>query len=150
MFLLNNTKINQDVVLPLNKTAEFFDIYKSLAKENGLIATAFGHAADGNYHIHFMYDSSNPTQKDNAQKAMHKAIHTAIKLGGAISGEHGIGLLKAKYLASQISATQIEIMKSIKKVFDPNNILNPHTIFNNIDFSKENPIRDLKLPWDKH
>ena len=148
MFLLNNTKINQDIVLPILKTPEFFWFFKALGEKYGLKTASFGHAADGNYHIHFMYDGSDAAQKAAAQEAMHAAILKAVELGGAVSGEHGLGILKAKYLPVQNGESEAAFMRSIKKLFDPKGILNPRVMFDPADLSGRSPLQNLKLPWD--
>lgn len=150
MFLLNNSKINQDIVLPLNKTAEFFDFFKALARRENLDSPTFGHAADGNYHIHFMYDKSNANQKKRAYIAMDKVIEKAVELGGAISGEHAIGITKSKYLHFQISEAELAAMIAVKKALDPANILNPQAVYANINIDKYSQNSAIKLPWDKH
>lgn len=149
MFLLNNSKINQDIVLPLSKTVEFFDFFKSVSKSANLQSPTFGHAADGNYHIHFMYDKSDVAQKSAAYSLMDKVIIKAVELGGAISGEHAIGITKSKYLRRQISEAELNAMLAIKRALDPNNILNPQAVYANIDISKYTQRLDIKLPWDK-
>ena len=150
MLLLNKSKLNQDIVLPISKTAEFFDYFKGLGRETGLPTPTFGHAADGNYHIHFMYDDSDESQKQKAFEAMGKAVAKAVELGGAISGEHGIGITKAKYFGLQIKDAEFEMMKRVKNAFDPSGILNPQLCYlNTIDISAFPQRKDIPLPWDK-
>lgn len=151
MFLLNNSKLNQDIVLPIPKTVEFFDYFKDLGRKSGLQTPTFGHAADGNYHIHFMYDGSNADQKKKAFLAMQKALEKTVELGGAISGEHGVGITKSKYMNLQISDAEFCVMKKIKNALDPNGILNPQLSYTSqIDISQYTQDKDAKLPWDKH
>ena len=150
MLLLNKSKLNQDIVLPISKTAEFFDYFKALGREYNLPTPTFGHAADGNYHIHFMYDDSDESQKRGAFEAMGKAVLKTVELGGAISGEHGIGITKAKYFGIQIKDAEFEMMKRVKKAFDPNGILNPQLCYlNTIDIRAYPQRKDIALPWDK-
>lgn len=150
MFLLNNSKLNQDIVLPIPKTVEFFDYFKDLGSESGLQTPTFGHAADGNYHIHFMYDGSDAKQKQKAFIAMQKAVEKTVELGGAISGEHGVGITKSKYMNLQISDAEFCVMKKIKNALDPNGILNPQLRYTSqVDISKYAQNKDIKLPWDK-
>lgn len=150
MFLLNNSKINQDIVLPLASTVEFFKFFKQLSKSANLQSPTFGHAADGNYHIHLMYDKNDAAQKKLAYSVMEKTIIKAIELGGAISGEHAIGITKSKYLHYQLSSAELNAMLAVKRALDPNNILNPQAVYANIDISKYSQRLDIKLPWDKH
>ena len=149
MYKLGNAKLNQDIVLPISATDKFFDFYKNLGKKTGLPTPTFGHAADGNYHIHFMYDASNAAQKETAYEAMDKTIAYAVKLGGSISGEHGIGIVKTRLLENQISHAELSAMKKIKNALDPKNILNNAVVYGNLDIKKFSPRTDLKLPWDK-
>ena len=76
------------------------------------------------------------------------AVLKAAELGGAVSGEHGRGILKAKYLPIQYGEAEIALMRGIKKLFDPKGILNPHVMFEPADLSGHSPLRGLKLPWD--
>lgn len=149
MYGLGKAKINQDIVLPLNATKTFFKFYKNLGKEAALPTPSFGHAADGNYHIHFMYNPEDKTQKAKAHEAMDCAIAKAVELGGAISGEHGIGIAKSRLLHLQISPPELAAMKAIKSALDPNNILNPQAVYADIDIRNYQPLTNLTLPWDK-
>ena len=108
----------------------------------------FGHAGDGNYHIHFMYYAAEKNARERALAGMEKAIFKTIELGGAVSGEHGIGFLKSKYMPAQHSDCELSLMKEIKKLFDPKNILNPGKIYSVSDISGLQPLRGVKLPWD--
>lgn len=149
MYLLADTKINQDIVLPNSALREFFRYYKKLGAESGLPCPVFGHSGDGNYHIHFMFNAADTEAKKRAQNAMDLSIKKAIALGGAVSGEHGIGFLKSKYMPLQHSAAEIEYMRAIKKLFDPNNILNRDKVVVCSDLRERlSPLKNIKLPWD--
>jgi len=76
-----------------------------------------------------MYNKTDKNELERAEKAVIKIFDATLRLGGTITGEHGVGMTKLEYLPMEISATQIELMKGIKKVFDPKNILNPGKIF---------------------
>lgn len=149
MYLLADSKLNQDIVLPPEALKPYFAYYKGVAKKFGLSAPVFGHSGDGNYHIHFLYSGSDSGQKKRAEEAMDLSIKKAIELGGAVSGEHGIGFLKSKYMPLQHSEYEIALMRSIKKVFDPNNILNRgKVLFESGLAGKIEPLKGIKLPWD--
>ena len=105
-------------------------------------------AGDGNYHIHFMYFADEKNARERALEGMDKAIVKTVELGGAVSGEHGIGFLKSKYMPAQHSGRQISLMREIKKLFDPKNILNPGKVYSVTDISGLHPLRGVKLPWD--
>jgi len=90
---------------------------------------SFGHAGDGNIHCNIMYDKNDADQAKRAEKAVDDLFKATLELGGTITGEHGVGITKMKYLSMEIGSHELEIMKQIKKVFDPENILNPGKIF---------------------
>ena len=148
MYGLANTKISQDIVLPFARVGEFFEFFKKLGRQSGLHTPIFGHAADGNYHIHFMYDGNIPGERERAQQGMDAAVIKAVELGGAVSGEHGIGALKAKYMALQHSPKELETMRKIKEALDPLNILNRGKVYFPQDLSAYTPLKGVKLPWD--
>lgn len=149
MYLLADTKISQDIVLPFDALEIFFTFFKNLGASLGLATPVFGHSGDGNYHIHFMFNGGNLQARANAQKAMQESIEKVISLGGAVSGEHGIGFVKAKYMKLQHSQFELELMRNIKKVFDPNNILNNSKVLYVSDmYEKLLPLKNVKLPWD--
>ncbi len=115
-----------DVVVPINKIAEYLDYIRSIESEIGLVIKSFGHAGDGNLHI---YTCSNDLEEDEfkrrASKFMDKAYEKAIEFGGQISGEHGIGHGKVEYLRRSLGDVNMKLMENIKLAFDPNLILNP-------------------------
>ena len=84
---------------------------------------------DGNIHTSLMIDDKNEDEKKRAEAAIEEIFKLTIRLGGTLSGEHGVGLTKAPYIDLELSPGAIEVMKKIKKVLDPNNILNPGKIF---------------------
>ncbi|MBQ9036462.1 MAG: FAD-binding oxidoreductase [Erysipelotrichaceae bacterium] len=115
-----------DVVVPKGKVADFIKYTHEVGKEVGLRIPSFGHAGDGNLHIYLCKDSmAEDIWKEKADKAFELLYAKAREFGGMVSGEHGIGYAKKPYLAKQVGENQIELMRSIKKVFDPKNILNP-------------------------
>ena len=102
---------------------------RKLSEDNGVKIVNFGHAGDGNIHINIMVDKKNREEYKKGLDLVGQIFKETLELGGTISGEHGIGLTKAPYLDMEISETGLSVMKSIKKVFDPKNILNPGKIF---------------------
>lgn len=115
-----------DVVVPVNKIAEFLTFAKECGDECELTIKSFGHAGDGNLHI---YQCSNDLPVDEFKKRVDKYFNMlyerAVACGGQVSGEHGIGSGKVKYLLDSVGETNMALMEGIKKVFDPNMILNP-------------------------
>ena len=123
----STTKMDEvDVVVPRNKVAEFVKFTHELEDTINIRIKSFGHAGDGNLHIYILKDDLNGeewTQKLN--KTMECMYSKARDLKGQVSGEHGIGYAKMPYLKESISEETLEIMKGIKKAFDPKNVLNP-------------------------
>jgi glycolate oxidase len=131
-FTLKPHKISEDVVVPRSRIPELVLFVESLAAENGLTIFTFGHAGDGNIHVNIMLDKNEPQEVSRAETATKALFEQVIKLGGTLSGEHGIGITKAAFLPLELDAVSIEVMRGIKKFFDPNNILNPGKIFPNL------------------
>ncbi len=118
-------KVNEDIVVPRKKLVDALKGAYEIAKEFNLLVVCFGHAGDGNIHVNFLYEEG---EEDKVEKAVEKLFKYVISLGGAISGEHGIGLTKAKFLPLEVKEAYYK-MKDIKKALDPQNILNPGKIF---------------------
>lgn len=129
MYKIASGKINEDIVVPVDKIPDIVVIIQELEKESGLKLISFGHAGDGNIHCNIMYDKSDKKQELLAKKTAGKLFDATLKLGGTITGEHGIGITKKEYLLKELGTKEVELMKGIKKVFDPHNILNPGKIF---------------------
>ncbi len=129
LYKIANNKINEDIVVPVDKIPDMVQITQEIQKISNLKVVSFGHAGDGNIHCNIMYDKTDESESKRAQKAVATLFNATLKLGGTITGEHGVGITKMKYLPQEIGETQIELMKGIKKVFDPLNILNPGKIF---------------------
>lgn len=148
MYLLGDSKISQDIVLPYASLAEYMRYYKSLGEE-GIHTPVFGHSGDGNYHIHFIYTSTKEGARELAWQKMELAVKKAIELGGALSGEHGIGFLKSKYMLLQHNLAELEAMRAIKNALDKKGILNPCKIYYPDGVKNlPNPLTNVHLPWD--
>ena len=115
-----------DVVVPVKEIPSFLTFAKECGDECGLVIKSFGHAGDGNLHI---YQCSNDLEEDEFKRRVDeyfvKLYQKAVECGGLVSGEHGIGRGKVKYLLESVGETNMALMEGIKKVFDPNMILNP-------------------------
>jgi glycolate oxidase len=126
----STTEIDEcDVVLPRSHISEYLQFTEDISKELNIRIPYFGHAGDGNLHIYFCKDDLNDKEwKNKIKVGFQKMYDKAFSFGGLVSGEHGIGYAKKEYLDQQVGPKQIAIMKGIKHVFDPNNILNPGKI----------------------
>jgi FAD/FMN-containing dehydrogenases len=122
-------KINEDVVVPRSRVPELVAKIEEIGKRHNVFVANFGHAGDGNIHVNFVVDRDAPDEIARARECVSETFKLSVELGGTISGEHGIGYVKAPYLNYAIDAPTLEIMKAIKKVFDPNGILNPGKMF---------------------
>lgn len=118
-----------DVVVPKSRISDFIKYTHEVSKEVGIRIPSFGHAGDGNLHIYICRDSRPEEEwKDKLNKAFDLLYTRAREYGGQVSGEHGIGYAKKEYLKKQLGEDQIELMRNIKKVFDPKNLLNPDKV----------------------
>ncbi len=126
----STTEIDEcDVVLPRVHINEFLKFTKNLSRELGVRIPYFGHAGDGNLHIYFCRDELSEQKWQKALEiGFDKMYDKAFELGGLVSGEHGIGYAKKAYMERQVGPAQMTLMRGIKQVFDPNNILNPGKI----------------------
>ncbi len=131
LFKYGPDKINEDIVVPRSKIPEMVKKIDTLRTKTGLTMASFGHAGDGNIHFNIMLDKKDKTQLKKAEDAVEELFDYTLKLGGTISGEHGIGITKAPYMGKEIGPVELDLMKKIKKVFDPKGILNPGKIFQN-------------------
>ncbi len=122
-------KINEDVVVPRSKVSELVARIEQIGKSNDTFVANFGHAGDGNTHVNFVVDREDKGAIERARKCVAETFRLSVELGGTISGEHGIGYVKAQYLDYAVDVPTLEIMKGIKRVFDPKGILNPGKMF---------------------
>ncbi|HME43261.1 MAG TPA: FAD-linked oxidase C-terminal domain-containing protein [Syntrophorhabdales bacterium] len=125
---LNPVKVAEDVVVPRSEIPTLIRALEEMGKKYGIPILSFGHAGDGNFHVSMMIRDT-AEDREKAEEAVKELFATTVKLGGTLSGEHGIGLSKAPYLGMELSDQAILTMKKIKQLFDPNNILNPNKIF---------------------
>ena len=118
-------KINEDVTVPRSALPELLERFYAIADKYNIKIPCFGHTGDGNVHTNVMVDGKDPAQVEIGYKAIEEVFQATIDMGGTLSGEHGIGLAKAPYMSMAFSDAEMELFRSIKKAFDPNNILNP-------------------------
>ena len=117
--------VTEDVVVPRSKIAELAGGILKISEKYNIITMVMGHIGDGNIHPNFALDLRDRIQSENFQKAKSELFELAVSLGGTLSGEHGIGCQKAKYLPLAVDKVTLKLMKEIKNLFDPNYILNP-------------------------
>ncbi|MFQ5836177.1 MAG: FAD-linked oxidase C-terminal domain-containing protein [bacterium] len=127
---VSSTMSDEDVVVPRSKILLLLKGVNEISGRYSLSIAKFGHLGDGNIHLNILKeDVDNAQWKISESRTVKEIFDLVLSLGGLISGEHGIGLAKKKYLDLAVDAAQIKVMKGIKRVFDPNNILNPGKIF---------------------
>ncbi len=148
MFLLADSKLNEDVVVPAKNFLPLLSAMRKITAETGLATPIFGHAADGNLHVHILYHRALARERLAAQTAIRRVMETVVALGGAITGEHGIGLAKSPFLGVQHSPAEISAMRAIKRALDPADILGRGKIFFPFNVWEHEPV-DVALPWDK-
>ena len=122
-------KLNEDVVVPVSRIPELIDGLEQLAREFGIPIVNFGHAGNGNIHVNLLYDTQDPQQDKNARPCLSRVFDLVLQLGGTLSGEHGIGVEKRDYINRAIDPVTLDLMRAIKRQFDPRGILNPDKIF---------------------
>lgn len=120
-------KISEDVVVPRTRLGELLQAVRRIGEENRILSLAYGHAGDGNLHVNFLWNQ--PAEKARVEVAIEALFRATMALGGTLSGEHGIGLLKAPYLALEQPPAQIELQQRLKAAFDPKGVMNPGKIF---------------------
>ena len=147
MFKLGDSKLNEDVVVPMGKYAQFARFLEGLRRESGLPIPTFGHLGDGNLHVNIMYHRAVPSECRAAERAVTRLMRTVVGLGGAISGEHGIGLAKTPFLRFQHSPAAIRAMRAVKRALDPRGILNPGKMFDVFRVWEHRRL-EVSLPWD--
>jgi D-lactate dehydrogenase len=118
-------KINEDVVVPVTHIPELIERIEQLTTDYRLPIVNFGHAGNGNLHVNLLVHPEREDELERAHAALAELFKSVLALEGSLSGEHGVGLEKRDYIDQEIDAPTLELMRSIKRSFDPNNILNP-------------------------
>jgi len=122
-------KINEDVVVPVTEIPALIEGLDRLSKKYGLPIINFGHAGNGNIHVNLLLDPDEPEQGKKAHHCLDEIFSLVLALNGTLSGEHGVGLEKRDFVDRELDANSLELMRNIKRQFDPNNILNPDKMF---------------------
>ncbi len=121
-------KINEDVAVPVDRLADLLREARTVAADAGARCAVFGHAGAGNLHINLLLDEDSEQSRSSAETALERIFGFAVGCGGAISGEHGIGIAKRRFMRLQADAPTLKLMRAIKQAFDPAGVLNPGKI----------------------
>lgn len=122
-------KLNEDVVVPVSQMPALISGLEALSREHGIPIVNFGHAGNGNIHVNLLYNTQDPGQAQAARPCLEAVFELVLKLGGTLSGEHGVGVEKRDYVAREIDPVTLDLMQRIKREFDPHGILNPGKLF---------------------
>ena len=123
------TTILEDATVPRSNLAILVEKIDAIARKYNLSIGNFGHAGDGNLHPTCLTDERDTEEIGRVVKAFDEIYDETLKLGGTITGEHGVGLAKRKFLEKMIEVPAMDVMRRIKEALDPNNVLNPGKIF---------------------
>jgi len=126
---LRPSKLGEDISLPRAAIVPMVRRIQQIAEEFGVLLPTFGHIGDGNLHPNLVFDPRDPAEVDRICRAAEALISSAVAMGGTLSGEHGIGLLKKEYLPLALPAQNLELYRRIKAVFDPQGLMNPGKVF---------------------
>ena len=119
------TKLNEDVVVPRGRLVDLFRFTARLQQRHGLPIACFGHAGDGNIHVNLMVDQRSPEMMRHSRRALDELFAQILAWGGAVTGEHGIGLAKKRWWPQAVSSANRQLHRAIKRALDPTVILNP-------------------------
>lgn len=122
-------KLNEDVVVPVSKLPEFVDFLDGLAARFHLPIVSFGHAGNGNLHVNLMVHPDDRDEMRRAHACLEETFDRVLGLGGTLSGEHGIGTEKRAWVPHEIHASTLALMRAVKALFDPDQLLNPGKMF---------------------
>jgi len=123
------TKISEDATVPRSKIPQMCARLQEIRDKYNIHLVVFGHAGDGNLHPNIICDKNDKEEMRRVEQAVAEIFTAAVELGGTLSGEHGIGTMKAPFMEMELGPVGLDMMKRIKKVWDPNNIMNPGKIF---------------------
>jgi len=129
LYAVSKGKLNEDICVPRSNLTLMLDGIAEISEKYKLTIANFGHAGDGNIHVNVLIDPGIPEEVERGEAAVEEIFRKTVELEGTLSGEHGIGNTKSKYLSIEIEPDEVELMKNIKALFDPNGILNPGKIF---------------------
>ncbi len=122
-------KFNEDICVPISRIPEICSFIEELAQRQDVRVVTFGHSGDGNLHVNFMTHWKRPDEVARVKQSIEELFREVVRIGGTLSGEHGIGLAKRPYISIALDEATIEFEKKIKRAFDPDDVLNPGKIF---------------------
>jgi len=122
-------KLGEDITVPRSAIPEVVQRLRMISNKYGLPVVIFGHAGDGNLHPNILFDKRQPEQWAKVEQMVGDIFDASLSLGGTLSGEHGVGLLKRPYLERALGPVSIDVQRAIKHALDPLNILNPGKMF---------------------
>lgn len=122
-------KINEDIAVPVSHLPELLTGLEKLAAQYQISNVNFGHAGNGNIHVNLLVNPDNADEMKRAYECLDEVFSLVLSLQGTLSGEHGVGMAKRPFVPREIDGTTINLMKSVKLTFDPNNVLNPGKLF---------------------
>jgi glycolate oxidase len=122
-------KLGEDITVPRSAIPEVVQRLRAISAKHGLPIVIFGHAGDGNLHPNILFDKRQPEQWKKAEQMVAEIFEASLAVGGTLSGEHGVGVLKRPYLERALGPVSLDIQRHIKQALDPLNILNPGKMF---------------------
>ncbi|MDO9085272.1 MAG: FAD-linked oxidase C-terminal domain-containing protein [Anaerolineaceae bacterium] len=122
-------KLGEDITVPRSAIPEVVKLLRGISAKYGLQIVIFGHAGDGNLHPNILFDKRDPEQWKAVEQMVAEIFDAALSVGGTLSGEHGVGVLKRPYLEKALGPISVTVQRSIKQALDPQNILNPGKMF---------------------
>ena len=122
-------KLGEDITVPRSAIPEVVQRLRAISAKYGLPIVIFGHAGDGNLHPNILFDKRQPEQWAKVEQMVGEIFAASLAVGGTLSGEHGVGVLKRPYLETALGPVSVEIQRRIKQALDPLNILNPGKMF---------------------
>ncbi len=129
---ISPTTILEDATVPRSELAGMIRFIQAVAEKYQLRIGTFGHMGDGNLHPTVLTDERNHAEMERVEKAFHDIFHEALRLGGTITGEHGVGLAKKSFLPKAVGDAQMRVMSELRRALDPNGILNPGKMFDSV------------------
>jgi len=125
LYQFGRIKLNEDICVPRSRLPEMVRMIEEIGLKHSLLIVNFGHIGDGSLHVNVMLERDDQELMKKAELAVSEIFAAAVSLGGTLSAEHGIGLTKMRYLGLEVGENEYKVMAAIKKILDPNNILNP-------------------------
>jgi glycolate oxidase len=122
---LGPNNVSEDVAIPVSRLPDLLSGISAIVKKQGLPFVIFGHAGDGNIHPRVMYDRADPVQRSKVREVAEEIFKLSCGMGGTLTGEHGVGIAKAPFMALEHDPAAMGMMRSLKRLIDPRNILNP-------------------------